>query len=85
MSKRDKRLEAARHNPKDVTHGGLCNLLSSFGAVIETNRGKGSHVVARFPGMNKSLPIPKKNPMRPKYVKLAIEMIEEYLYLQEEG
>jgi len=77
MPDREKLLERARQNPKNISFDDLCQLYRSFGFIIDTKRGKGSHVLAKFPGNARKNTIPRKNPVRRPYVKQAIEFIEE--------
>ena len=75
MPTREKRLERARNNPKDVDFETLCLILVDHG--FEITSGKGSHFVARLPGTPKKLTIPRHNPLRRVYVVRALEMIDD--------
>ena len=75
MPTRDKRLERARNNPKDVRFAELCLILRDQGLVIR--QGKGDHFVATLPGTPKKMSFPRQNPMKRPYVDRALELIDE--------
>jgi hypothetical protein len=79
MPTREKRLEKARNNPKNVSFRDLCSILQDHGYEIKS--GKGSHHIARLPGTPKKLTFPKptRGHMRPVYVEMALELIDEIL------
>jgi predicted RNA binding protein YcfA (HicA-like mRNA interferase family) len=74
VSKKQKRLEALRNNPKDWTIDDLINLATSLGFEVRQG-GKGSHVVFTSP-LGATQTIPAKRPVKSIYVKLFLEMIE---------
>jgi predicted RNA binding protein YcfA (HicA-like mRNA interferase family) len=79
MPTREKRLQRARNNPKNVSFQDLCSILQDHGCEIKS--GKGSHHVARLPGTSKKLTFPKptRGPMKPVYVEMALGLIDEIL------
>jgi predicted RNA binding protein YcfA (HicA-like mRNA interferase family) len=74
VSKKQKRLEAMRHNPRDWTIDDLINLVTSLDFEVRQG-GKGSHVVFTSP-LGISQTIPAKRPVKAIYVKLLLEMID---------
>lgn len=75
MPTREKRLERARNNPKDVRFNDLCHILRDHGFNIR--HGKGDHFVATLPGTPKIMSLPRRNPMLRVYVERALELIDE--------
>ncbi len=77
MSQRDKRLEKATNNPKDLSFDELCQIYVDWGFTVEG--GKGSHFVAKPPHGTpvRSRTFPRGNPMKRWYVEAALEAIEE--------
>ena len=87
MPRRDKRLQKAINNPKNVTFDELCQIFRDHGFVIDSGRGKGSHVLARLPGTPLKMTIPRQKPMRRNYVKQALGILDEAYslgYLEED-
>ena len=75
MSKWQKQLAAARNNPKDIRLDQLLIILKGAGASVR--EGKGSHLVAFYPGTRLSQTIPRGSPILPVYVRKVIDMIDE--------
>ena len=76
MPTREKRLERARNNPKNVDFPTLCRILEDQGAIIR--HGKGSHYVVSFPGKALPFTIVRSNPhVKRIYVDQALETIDE--------
>jgi predicted RNA binding protein YcfA (HicA-like mRNA interferase family) len=74
VSKKQKRLEAMRNNPKDWTIDDLINLATSLNFEVRQG-GKGSHVIFTSP-LGATQTIPAKRPVKVIYVKLLLEMID---------
>jgi predicted RNA binding protein YcfA (HicA-like mRNA interferase family) len=74
VSKKQKRLEAMRNNPRDWTIDDLIHIATSFGFEIRQG-GKGSHVMFTSP-IGATQTIPAKRPVKAIYVKLLLEMID---------
>jgi predicted RNA binding protein YcfA (HicA-like mRNA interferase family) len=76
MSKRKKLLRRIQNNPKDVSFEDLRKLLEWYG--FELKRMKGSH--CSFKGLVEGrwelLVIPEDQPLKPVYVKKALNLIE---------
>lgn len=83
MSQREKRLQKARQNPKDVSFDELCQIYRDHGFIVESG-GKGSHYIAKFPGLYPRT-FPRTNPVKKYYVLKALEAIEELNALEGEG
>ena len=80
MSRRDKRLEKIRHNPKNVSFEELQTILLSFG--FKLDRVAGSHhifVLEVDDNDKKVLTVPFRRPLKPIYVKQAIHLIDRYV------
>jgi len=75
MSKKKKLLDKMRRNPRNIRFEELENLLLAYG--FEKRAGKGSHAIYKIRG-KRPLTIPRKRPfLKPIYVKLALQMIEQ--------
>ena len=74
MPTREKRLERARNNPKDVSFNDLCLILIDHGFEI---RHGSKHDLAVLPGTPMKLTIPRRNPVKKVYVEQALEYIDE--------
>ena len=77
MSKREKRLEKARNNPKNVTFEELVTLLESYG--FQKAHGEGSHVTYWYNQDELALRITivyRRPHVKPAYVEEVIEKID---------
>lgn len=84
MTKRKKRLERIRQNPKNVSFEELRRVVESFGFTL--NRVKGSHYIfdVQLEEQVESLVIPFKKPhVKPVYVKRCLEIIDLIIALHE--
>lgn len=79
MTKRDKRLEKIRRNPKNVSFDELQRILLSFG--FELDRVTGSHHIFSIEVYNekKIITVPFRRPVKQVYVKQAIHLIDSYV------
>ncbi len=77
MSKREKRLQKIRQNPRDVSMSELEQVLKDYGAWLD--RSDGSHHIFSYniKGREDSLSIPFARPIKSRYVKLVIEIIDQ--------
>lgn len=77
MSKRRKRLERMKNNPRNVSFAELRSILEDYG--FEMARSSGSHFTFKVMIDEKwiSLAIPFARPIKHNYVKEAIRLIEE--------
>ena len=75
MPPRERRIQRARENPKDVSFRDLYRIYEDHGFRVRS--GKGSHYVATFPDTRIRNTFPRQNPMRRVYVIKALEAIEE--------
>ena len=82
MSKRQKRLQRLRQNPKDVSFEALEQVLSDYG--FEHIRTSGSHhtFIAVIGERNWRLTIPFRRPVKFPYVRAALAAIDEIIALQ---
>jgi predicted RNA binding protein YcfA (HicA-like mRNA interferase family) len=74
VSKKQKRLEAMRNNPRDWSIDDLISIATGLGFEVQQG-GKGSHVVFASP-LGTTQTIPAKRPVKAIYVKLLLEMID---------
>ncbi len=85
MSKREKRLQKIRQNQKDVSMGELVQVFTDYGAWLD--RSEGSHHIFSYTlhGREESLSIPFARPIKSRYVKLVIEIIDQMREEEENG
>jgi predicted RNA binding protein YcfA (HicA-like mRNA interferase family) len=76
MSKREKRLEKLRQNPKDVSFEELRQVLEDHGFVLD--HATGSHHIFRrqINGIDLRVNIPYARPVKSRYVNQALEAID---------
>ena len=80
MSKKEKAIAKLRQNPRNVRFDELRGILLYLG--FEERQGKGSHVV--FTLGSHILTVPVQNAfLKPFYIKLALQKIDEILELEE--
>lgn len=79
MSKRRKRLERLRQNPNNVSLNDLRTVLVEYG--FEFQRAAGSHHTFHYQigGETKLLVIPFRRPLKPIYVRRAVELIDRII------
>jgi predicted RNA binding protein YcfA (HicA-like mRNA interferase family) len=84
LSKREKRLQKIRQNPKDVSMDELEQVLKDYG--IQRDRESGSHYIFRYNlnGQNLRLSIPFRKPIKVIYVKEAIVVVDQIRATQKE-
>ena len=75
MPPNERRLRRARQNPKNVRFSELVRIYEDHGFTVRP--GRGSHYVAKLPGTPIREVIPRQNPMKPRYVKKALDIIDE--------
>ena len=77
MSKRSKRLDRIRQNPTNVSLDDLRRVLEDYGFVLE--RSEGSHFTFSviIANQTKLLVVPYRRPVKPIYVKKALQIIDE--------
>ena len=75
MPPRDRRLQRARRNPRNVSFDTLCRIYEDHGFTIRT--GRGSHYIATLPDTPIRMTFPRQNPMKRVYVTAALNVIEE--------
>ena len=85
MSKRAKRLQRLRNNPKNVTFDDLRIVLEDYGFVLERSSGSHHSFKVKVAGEFRLLVVPYSRPVRPIYVKDAIELIDEIIEEQQIG
>ena len=76
MPPNERRLRRARQNPKNVRFNELVRIYEDHGFIVRP--GRGSHYVAKLPGTRIRETIPRQNPMKPRYVKKALDIIDEF-------
>jgi hypothetical protein len=83
MTKRDKRLQRIRQNPKNVSFEELRQVIEDYGFILK--RSSGSHHVFDMTVEDQiwTLVIPYNRPhVKPTYVKRAIDSIDELILLR---
>lgn len=81
MSKVDKILKKMRQNPKSdwVMHD-IEVVAVHFGLLLRSPSGGSSHVKVKDPRSGKSITVPAKRPIKPVYIGLLLEFLEEHGY-----
>jgi predicted RNA binding protein YcfA (HicA-like mRNA interferase family) len=84
MSKRDKRLQRLRRNPKNVSFDELKQVLEDYG--FQHVRTAGSHhtFIAIMNERDWRLTVPQHRPVKTPYIKQAIQAIDEIIALKKE-
>lgn len=88
MTKRDKRLQKMRQNPKNVTYGDYVGVLQDFGFTVRD--GRGSHIIIKCTVGDKKWRLTIARPhggskhVKRPYVKQAIKAIDEVIDAIEE-
>ncbi len=75
MSKKDKKLERMKNNPRDWKIDDLKTIAHEFEFEVRNSR-TGSHVIFYHPNYPDNLTVPAKKPIKPIYVKQLIAFIE---------
>ena len=75
MPPRERRLQRAQENPKNVNFDDLRGIYEDHGFRVRS--GRGSHYIATFPGSSIRRTFPRRNQMRRVYVKEALNAIRE--------
>ena len=75
LSKKDKKLQDIRNNPRNVRFDALQNLLLDYDFKISTPSGGSSHYT--FSSGIYRITVPKENPVNQIYVKKVIKIIDE--------
>lgn len=85
MTKREKRLQRIRDNPKNVTLEELRIVLEEHGIIYRKT--VGSHFTFSYvvEGQTKLLVVPFKRPIKPVYVKKALQVIDAILAERDES
>ena len=83
MSKRKKRLEKLRQNPRDVSFDDLRKVLEDFG--FELVRSKGSHFAFKHDQLKEIFVLPYRKPhVKTEYVEQFLVIVEKLLSLSDE-
>jgi predicted RNA binding protein YcfA (HicA-like mRNA interferase family) len=77
MSKRKKRLERIRQNPKNVSFEDLRKLLEDYGFVLERSSGSHHSFKVEINGEYTLFVVPYRRPVKPNYVRDALKLIDE--------
>jgi predicted RNA binding protein YcfA (HicA-like mRNA interferase family) len=77
MSKRKKRLQRIKANPKNVSFDDLRTLLEDYGFVLERSSGSHHSFKVEINGEYILFVLPYRRPVKPNYVKDAVKLIEE--------
>lgn len=82
MSKKRKRLERLRQNPKNVTFEDLRTVLEDYGFTLERSSGSHHSFKVKLGDEYILLVIPYRRPIKPNYVKDALAIIDEIMAAQ---
>lgn len=77
MSRRKKRLQRIRQNPKNVSFDDLRKLLEDYGFTLERSSGSHHSFKVRIKGEYVLFVVPYRRPVKPNYVRDALKLIEE--------
>ncbi len=77
MSKRAKRLQRLRQNPRNVAFRDLQAVLEDYGFVLDRSDGSHHSFVGKVGGEDVLLTIPLAHPLKPVYVKQALALIAQ--------
>lgn len=89
MTKREKRLQRMRQNPRNVNYEDLIAILEAFGFSVRASGSGGSHVVARYEAAGKVWRVTLVRPhgrskhVNQTYVKQIIKTIDEIVEMTE--
>ena len=83
MSKRDKRLERVRRNPKNVSLDKLRLLLEDYGFQYQGTTGSHYTFSYTLGGETKLFTVPFRRPVKRVYVELALKLIDRII--EEQG
>lgn len=81
MGKVEKILTKMRQNPKGdwVIHD-IQIIATHFGLLLRSPKGGSSHMKVRHPKSGKSIIIPARRPIKPVYITLLLNFLEEHGY-----
>lgn len=79
MSKRKKRLERIRRNPKNVSYEELRQLLEDFGFLLYRKQGSHRQFKGDLGGKERLITIPEHKPINKRYVNDVLEIIDKIL------
>ena len=85
MSKRKKLLKRLRNNPKNVSFEQLRSLLEAYGIILDRVSGSHHIFVVQIGDEEFNLPIPYRHPLKPVYVKKALDLIDDVVAAQEKA
>lgn len=77
MSKRKKRLQRIKANPKNVSFDDLRTLLEDYGFILERSSGSHHSFKVEINGEYVLFVLPYRRPVKLNYVKDAVKLIEE--------
>lgn len=77
MSKRKKRLQRIRQNPKNVSFEDLRQLLEDYGFVLQRSSGSHHSFKVQIKGEYILFVVPYRRPVKSNYVRDALQLIEE--------
>jgi predicted RNA binding protein YcfA (HicA-like mRNA interferase family) len=77
MSRRKKRLQRIRENPKNVSFDALRTVLEDYGFVLERSSGSHHSFKVEINGQYVLFVLPYRRPIKSNYVRDALKLIEE--------
>ena len=82
MTKREKRLQRMRQNPRNVSFETLRKVLEDYGFVLQRSSGSHWSFSVQIGVRLRLLVVPYRKPVKPVYIREAIKLIDE---IQAEG
>jgi len=79
MTKRDKRLQKMRQNPKNVSFEDLKSVLEDFGFDLVRSSGSHHSFNVTIAGEPRLFVVPYQRPVKSVYVREALQLIDEIL------
>lgn len=77
MSKREKRLQRIRQNPRNVAFRDLQAVLEDYGFVLDRTSGSHHSFIGIIQGVQVMLTVPLAHPLKAVYVKMALDLIDQ--------
>jgi predicted RNA binding protein YcfA (HicA-like mRNA interferase family) len=77
VTKREKRLQKIRQNPKNVSFEDLQQVLQDHGFILDRVVGSHHTFIGTVDDQPLSITIPAKHPLKRVYVKMALALIDE--------
>jgi predicted RNA binding protein YcfA (HicA-like mRNA interferase family) len=84
MTKRDKRLQKLRQNPKQVSFDEIKQILEDYGFIEVRTQGSHHTFIAELGKQNWRITIPFRRPVKLPYIREALKQIDEIRQLKDQ-